>query len=871
MAQKNSYLLSYDVVPTAYNIFLKVLPNEFTFHGFEHITVDIKAPTRTIVLHAVDLHVQKSVSICPAYSEEVIAEAMFYDKDKETLVLLFPNEIPVGEAEIGLVFDGVLSEKMRGFYRTQFEINGVTQWGAATQFEATDARRAFPCFDQPDMKAKFSISIQAPQDLVVLSNMPQRGEETICNGTKIVEFKETPPMSTYYLAFVVGNFEYIESKDKNGIPIRVWTTPGKKEWGRAALQCALHTLPYYAEKYGVVYPLPKVDMIAIPDFEAGAMENWGLVTYRETALLIDPKNDSISARQRVAEVVDHELGHFWKGDLTTMKWWDDLWLNEGFATWLASYAMDHQFPEWDVWTDFVAMELGRAFEEDALRSSKAIQVHIENPSEINEAFGAIAYSKGASVIRMIHAALGDNVFFTGLNLFMQRHQYANAETADLWQAFEDVSSQPVGRMMRGFTEQPGYPVVSVRLEEKEGGFSVLHVTQKRFLSDGGEDEQGMLWEIPITVRLENGKTISVVLKNASRSFIIPHPGAGWIKVNPGHTGYYIVAYSEDLQRRLNGGVVAGSLPDVDCIGMLSDNILLAEAGCIPTTQLFESFLAYKNKRHDLIWSQIAGAISWVKNILYQHAKDADEFQRLRNMLNEFGISLLGPMYELVGWDEKKGESDKTKMLRSTVLLALGSFSYQPVVERARECFLDHVEQRELLHPDYRPIVYKICAMHGSRDTWEQLRTCYETTDDHRERENILSACGAFNESTCIDDVMAFAMSDMVRPQDKYTVFCYLGKNSYARARSWKFVKDNWEQLKKWYERTHPAARLNEVTVEGFATEGTLRDVENFFATHTMEGSDRARERALERIRAKILWCHTQAAEVVAWLKKNAAV
>ncbi len=868
---ENPYLLPTNIIPQSYEIFLHVRLTEFVFSGSECITVDVKSPTREVVLHALDLRVHESVEVQLMDGRIMRAEGMSYDKAKEILILTFPEIISVGKAKINLSFDGSISERMRGFYRTKFVDEGVTHWGAATQFEATDARRAFPCFDQPDMKATFSISIQAPRDLVVLSNMPQAHEEVVHDGTKIVEFAETPLMSTYYLAWVIGDFEFIEGTDANGIPVRVWTTPGKKEWGRFALGCALHTLPFYAMKYGISYPLPKVDMIALPDFEAGAMENWGLVTYRETALLIGPNNDSITGRKRVASTVKHELAHFWKGDLTTMKWWDDLWLNEGFATWLAYYAMDHEFPEWDVWTDFVTDDFGRALQEDSLRSTKPIEVHIENPNEINEAFGAIAYSKGSSVIRMIHSILADELFFRGLNLFMQRHQYANAETADLWRAFEDVSAKPIGQMMRGFTEQPGYPVVSVCMEERSDGSCVLHLTQKRFLSDGGKDERGLLWDVPITVRLENGKTISTVLSAESMPLTIPHPGDGWVKVNPEHTGYYRVAYSEDLQTKLNRGVESGSLPDVDCIGMLSDNIALAQAVDISTTQLLKSFLAYTKKDHHLVWSLMASAIGWIKNIVYQISPDTTTRDSFEALFNAFGIHLFEGVGNRIGWECVEGEPDTAKLLRSAALTALGSFSHLSTVVEAERRFASHISGEQLLAADNRPVVYQICARHGSRETLEALKRLYGATEDHRDKQNILVACGLFVEQECVNGALSFVMSDAVRQQDKYVLFIINGRNYYARRESWEFIKRHWEELNTWYKKTHFAAAFNESAVAGFATETVLRDVEEFFKEHVMEGGDRARARALESIRAKIRWQEKEAASVARAITEKAIV
>ncbi|KAG8140073.1 hypothetical protein E2320_002801 [Naja naja] len=377
-------------------------------------------------------------------------------------------------------FVGELNDKMKGFYRSKYiTSSGDTRFAAVTQFEATDARRAFPCWDEPAIKATFDISLVVPKDRNITDRMPYPDDENLVE----VKFARTPVMSTYLVAFVVGEYDFVETRTTDGVLIRVYTPVGKAEQGKFALEVAAKTLPFYKDYFNVPYPLPKIDLIAIADFAAGAMENWGLVTYRETALLIDPKNSCSSSRQWVALVVGHELAHQWFGNLVTMEWWTHLWLNEGFASWIEYLCVDHCFPEYDIWTQFVSADYTRAQELDALDNSHPIEVNVGHPSEVDEIFDAISYSKGASVIRMLHDYIGDEDFRKGMHLYLTKFQHKNASTEDLWGSLEDASGKPIAAVMNTWTKQMGFPLVYIEGEQQEDN-KVLKLVQKKFCASG---------------------------------------------------------------------------------------------------------------------------------------------------------------------------------------------------------------------------------------------------------------------------------------------------------------------------------------------------------------------------------------------------
>ncbi|XP_022253122.1 puromycin-sensitive aminopeptidase-like [Limulus polyphemus] len=488
------------VLPIHYNINFKPDLQKLVFEGHETIKIEVKNETSVVVLNVLELQV-KLARFTREGGLEQNATNIKVSQDDERLILTFDQPLTVGKGELYLEFCGVLNEKMKGFYRSKYTtLEGEVRYAAVTQFEPTDARRAFPCWDEPALKATFDISLIAAKDLVTLSNMNIVSSKPVATNPELkeVQFATSPVMSTYLVAVVVGEFDYVEEQSGDGVQVRVYTPVGKQEQGRFALEVACKALPFYKQYFNIAYPLPKMDLIAISDFSAGAMENWGLVTYRETCLLVDPQNTSADRKQWIALVVGHELAHQWFGNLVTMEWWTHLWLNEGFASFIEFLCVNHLFPEYEIWTQFVTDVYTRALELDALHNSHPIEVPVGHPSEIDEIFDDISYNKGASVIRMLHRFLGDEVFSKGMNTYLTRHMYKNAQTEDLWQALEDASQKPVAAIMSSWTKQKGFPVVSVSCRQ-DGKNKILSLTQEKFCADGNAEGDNLRWLVPINI------------------------------------------------------------------------------------------------------------------------------------------------------------------------------------------------------------------------------------------------------------------------------------------------------------------------------------------------------------------------------------
>ncbi|MCH8940542.1 MAG: M1 family peptidase, partial [Chloroflexi bacterium] len=479
MPTSNAVLLPSNVQPASYAIHLTPDLVAFTFTGEESVSIEVLESTDTIVLNASELQVSQA-TLTPASGAATTASGITMDADEETLTLTFPSALPAGKGTLHIVFTGELNDKLTGFYRSQYtDSAGKSHTMATTQFEPSSARRSFPCWDEPALKATFQLTLTIPSDMDAVSNMPL-AEESAAGAVKTMKFAESPIMSTYLLAFIVAELSIIEQKADNGTLIRVLTTRGKEEQGRFALDTSVALLTYFNEYFGIPYPLEKLDHIAIPDFAAGAMENWGAITYRETALLVDPAISSAATRQRVAEVISHEMAHMWFGDLVTMVWWDDLWLNESFASWMGDKAVNHIHPEWKMWTQFVANDTIRALSLDGLKNSHPIEATVKTPAEVEELFDAISYSKGASIIRMLEDYLSPETFRAGLQKYLSAHQYSNARTSDLWESMEAASGKPVKSLMDTWTSQMGYPVLNVESKHNDNGLT-LEVSQSRFL------------------------------------------------------------------------------------------------------------------------------------------------------------------------------------------------------------------------------------------------------------------------------------------------------------------------------------------------------------------------------------------------------
>lgn len=867
MKEKNPYLLPEGVEPLHYKIELKPDLEKFTFVGSELIDIDIQKPTLLITMHALELEIDPD-SVLLFYKGDAIRPVSVDKIERfETLVLKFSEKIEPGKAKLQICFSGELNDKMHGFYRTWYELEkGKKTWGAATQFESTDARRCFPCWDEPAKKATFELNIIVPKAYSVIFNTDPLHVNHLQNEHKKISFRKTPKMSTYLVAIIVAHLKCIEGNDKNGVAHRVWAVPGKEEHGRFALECSIASVEFYEKKTGISYKSistnsPKLDMIACPDFASGAMENLGAVTYRETAALIDPANDTAAARERVAEVVEHENAHMWFGDLVTMIWWNGLWLNEGFATFMSHCAMHDKFPEWDVWTGFVAEDFRSALHLDSLKNSHPIEIDVQNPSEIREIFDAITYSKGSVVNRMLEQYLGED-FWKGLQLYLKRFSYKNADTVDLWAALEEASGKPTKEMMACYTKQPGYPVVSAKIKrEDNANIRKIELTQQRFFADGSADKKNLKWVIPLEALTPEGKTTLSPFTDKTKEFKI-FGNLKWIKLNPGQSGFYRVAYSHKLWDMLIEGIKCGELSAIDRIGLLDDSMALAKAGYMKTSQALDMIAVQNNDKEfdGNVWSVVISNLNAIDHILED---DIDAKERLA----VFAKKILLPPFEKLGWSKKIGEKHTDILLRSQLIGALGKYKDQNIISEVKKCF--EMLKVGAYDQDLKAVIYALVATNGGQNEFDELIKIYDKTDDAREKERIQVAMGSFRSETVINEVIAFSRSEKVRKQDWFRIMVMLGRNPVARPIVWKFLKENWGDFKTKYEGNLTLlVRTLEGVTFGFTDEENLADIKKFFKAHPLEEAKRTMKQVVETIETNIKWRKRALDEIKNWLEKH---
>ncbi|HBA46032.1 hypothetical protein A2W67_03555 [Candidatus Nomurabacteria bacterium RIFCSPLOWO2_02_40_28] len=878
---KQTVRLSKNVIPIEYDLKIRPDLKNFTFEGVETITLSILKKTKTLTLHSKELEIET------AHMSDMWGK-ISYDEKSETATFTFPENIPAGKNKLTIVFKGILNDKMRGFYRSRYYIDGKEHHMATTQFEATDARRAFPCFDEPAQKAVFHVSLVVPKGKTAISNTLPKSVEEHESGFEVIRFHPTPKMSTYLLAFIVGDFEYIEKKTKTGVQVRVYTTHGKKHQAGFALDCAVKTLEFYEKYFDIKYPLNTLDMIAIPDFQSGAMENWGAVTYRESALLVDENHSSVSNKQWVALVIAHELAHQWFGNLVTMEWWTHLWLNEGFATYIEYLAVDKLFPKWDIWTQFSTNDLGRALHLDALLNTHPIEIPVHHPDEIGEIFDEVSYAKGASVIRMLASYLGEKDFRAGLHHYLKKHSYKNTETLHLWQAFEKVSGKPVAKMMRNWTSKPGYPVVKAEIKNGK-----LALSQERFFASPiskKKSKDKTIWQVPLhnssNVQYQSSQKSNFLPVRIFRSLKNPEIGSpslakplkkfilenSYLKVNFGETGFFRTAYSKELLEKLKMPVERKILSPRDRLGVIRDLFALSEAGTIPTTDALEFLSAYKNPARNAygkavaggednytVWLEIALGLARLEQLIVP--RQARHLRPTKSNLDKLILDLFSPTMKRLGWSPRKNEMHTDTLLRSLCISRLGRSGHTGIINKARAMF-----KTGKINPDIRGAVYSVVASSGGMKEYKIFIEKYKKETLHEEKNRIGGVLGDFSDPKILKLTCEFAMSKHVRTQDTVGILSSIGANPEGRDIWLKCIKLNWKILVSRYgDGGHTLARLIKA-ISGSAEEKHLKSFKEFFATHDAPGAKRAIQQVLERLEGNTLWLKRDGKKIEGFLE-----
>lgn len=737
-----------------------------------------------------------------------------------------------GNYTVTLEFEGKITKPMNGIYPCFFTHDGKEKQLLATQFESHHAREAFPCIDEPEAKATFNLTLETVAGETVIANTPIKTQET--SGKKLVTtFETTPKMSSYLLAFVTGELGYKESKTQDGVAVRCYATPDNVDYTGFALDCAVKTLEFYNEYFDIDYPLAKCDFIALPDFASGAMENWGCITFREQALLVDPQNTSLHLKQWVANVVAHELTHQWFGNLVTMRWWTDLWLNESFASWMSYLAVDHLFPEWNAWTQFIADEQSLGMRLDALENTHPIQVAINHPDEIRTIFDAISYEKGASVLLMLHDYLGADNFRDGLRLYLKRHAYGNTDTIDLWKALEEVSKKPVQQFMGAWIGQSGFPIVKADI--RPDGETL---TQERFYLNPAADEQATVWPVP----LSKGDGLTITHQETKVTFSKQHADSMVVYLNPGHSTFCRVIYnSEHLARIID---ILPGMPATDRYGLLSDAFEAAKAGYAPTVDALKLLEAYRDEDNVIVWGAISDALGGVRSVMQD--------EQMRDAMKPYIRQLVQTQLQRLGWEEQKADSHFDRLLRP-ITLSLASFGEDPsVVAEAKKRFAA-AKKSEDIHPDLRGVVYGTVARLGGSAEFDKLLKMYDASQSSEERVTLAAALTGFKQPALIKRALGLIDSDAVRLQDAPYWIAYSFGNRHAKQAAWQWLQDNWDWLETNLGSDLSFYRLPNYVARAYSDEKFLPEFKKFFESHMSTAFERPVKQAIETIQWQAAW------------------
>jgi puromycin-sensitive aminopeptidase len=817
------YRLPRTVVPRRYDLVLEPDPEAVTFAGSETVTVEVKEPVDEIVLNADGLELGPARLEGPGGTLEITEIRL--DHETERAYLSLPSTAGAGEWRLFLDFRGRLSDQLEGFYRSTYADDaGVTHTIATTQFESTDARRAFPCWDEPDLKAVFGVTLVAQVGLLAISNGPEISREPAENGRVRVQFADTMVMSTYLVAFVVGPLEATEPVDVDGVPLRVVYRPGKGDLTAFASEVGAFSLRFFADYYGIPYPDKKMDMVGLPDFAQGAMENLGCVTYRESLLLVNPDNATQPEVATVADVIAHELAHMWFGDLVTMRWWNGIWLNEAFATLMELLAVDAYRPDWERWSSFLRSR-AIAFEVDALESTRSIEYPVRSPDDAAGMFDILTYTKGAAVLRMLEQYLGAERFRDGIRRYLEEHRFGNTETHDLWDAIEKATGEPVRRIMDGWIWQGGYPLVSARLRDGK-----VELGQRRYLISGEDDDT--VWDVPLLVRTSSG-TEPVLIEPGGVSIEVP--GDGSVVVNAGVHAFVRVEYDDELLGRLTADL--RSLSTDERTQLVDDTWAAVVAGRRSPVDFCRFAESFAEETELPVWQSLLQGLAWCERFLTDGPRE-----HYRSWIR----GLLWPAMERIGWEPREGERDLDKPLRGALMAALGVLGADPqaygmAMEIERESRGDGQVDASLVAASVA-----IVAAGGTGEDFERYLEAIGSARTPQEELRYLYALPDFRDAGLVQRTVEMTLSGEIRTQNAPGMLARAVANREHGDRAWAFVKEHWDEI---VSKLAPTTLVYAADGVRYLTEpDQVEDAASFFATHPIPQSALQLRQILERQR-----------------------
>ncbi len=821
-----------------------------TFDGDETISIRVLKPTSEITLNTVDIDFH-DISITSGGNTQ--KGTVTPEKNKEMAVLKVEKPLSAGSATIHITYTGTLNDQMRGLYL------GKDDQGrkyASTQFESTDARRAFPSFDEPLYKATFDITAVADKGMVAISNSKVISDTPGPGDKHTVRFATTPKMSSYLAALVVGNFAYIEGS-ADGIPIRVYNPTGKEEMGRFALDAAEHILSYYDKYFSIKYPYGKLDLVGIPDFSAGAMENTGCITFREVLLQIDEKQGSVGLKKTIASVIAHEMAHQWFGDLVTAKWWDDIWLNEGFATWMSSKPIEAWRPEWNFDLDDVS-DTGNSLNTDSLANTRPIHQAADTPAQIMELFDGIAYGKAAAVLRMVEAYVGEKTFEAGVNAYLQKHQYGNATAEDFWNAQAQTSKKPVDKIMSSFVMQAGAPIINVKTQ-CSGNSTSITLDQRRYFVDRVkfQEPNDQLWDVPLCMKSSSGAQTCELLTKHQESFMLPGCSE-WVLANANGAGFYRSGYDPETVRAIAKDAEIKLNPK-ERISLQTDIWASIRVGREPIGDYLAFAQGIGSDRNRAVLDDVLGRLNYIGQYL---VTDSDR-ESYRAWLRQY----LTPMLNDVGWQSKAGESDEQRQLRSRLFNALGYDARDPkVLAEARKVADKAIDDPSSTDRELAGRALSLAALNGDEAFYDRLVTAAKNAKSQEDYYNYLFTLAAFTDPKLLQRTLDYAISPDVRSQDTLQLVGAVFGNPAGQKQAWDFVLAHWDAIQK---AGGPFASAAVVQASGTFCDAQMRDqLKDFFAAHRIEAAERTYRQSIERINNCVDLKQQQEPQLASWLGQH---
>jgi aminopeptidase N len=835
--------------PEHYTLELRPDLKSATFSGRESIDVIVEQPTGSITLNAAEIKFQ---SVSALMSGKTLTAKVTEDEEKQQVTFNFGQQLPAGKLKLDIRYTGILNNELRGFYLSKTAKRNY----AVTQFESTDARRAFPSFDEPAMKATFSVTLVIDQGDTAISNtnilrdVPIEASDPQAPAKHAVTFAETPRMSTYLLAFLVGDFQCLTGSSDN-VPIRVCATPDQVQYGKFALKATEYVLHYYDTYFGIKYPMPKLDMIAIPDFEAGAMENFGAITYRETDLLLDESHASVGAQREVGLVVAHEMAHQWFGDMVTMEWWNNVWLNEGFATWMENKPIAAWRPDWTM-DEEVARQNQGTLNLDAQRTTRTIRANADTPSEINEMFDGISYGKAGAVLLMVENYVGEETFRQGVHKYLAAHMYSNATAEDFWSAQTEVSKKPIDKIMDSFVAQPGEPLLTFRAD-KAG--SVSATQQRFFLSPKGHSDEAEEWTVPVCFK-SAGPTPCDLLTGATDSLKVH--SAPFLFANAEGKGYYRSAYTDEVYAQLMSHVESDLKP-AERISLLGDEWALAQAGKAPIGSYLDLVAAVSKDSSAGVIGSAAGSL----NSIDAHIASTPEE---REQISAWVRAQFAQAYQSLGAPQADDSPQKREIRAELLTLVAGLGKDPEAISQARAITTQNLADPKGVDTTLADAALRIAARNGDSALFDQLQKLSTSASNPQLRSSALRSLALFRDPVLEKRALEYAASGQVRNQDAAGLFAIELRNRDTQDFAWQYIRDNWDKVQAQLT-TFGGAYIVSGT-GGFCSADRIDEVTSFFGAHKVMAAERTLKRTKDQISDCIDLRAAQEPNLKTWLSKQ---